>query len=219
MMTVNMKISALTGLERSWAIPAISALIVLHHDFPLPRLAQIRRIAWSDTGLEVTLQYGTRNISGKIIQATDFLITLHRNGAVGIQLANALADNQQVTMLGFLAGEIVRETWRWSQDVTAWIETSAGLPAERAAVLNIVGALVAYPADHVDIAVEKETNDRTHVSKVRILGDTAMMELTSAGIRCANVYVQPLTKHSMTVRSYTKYVIPKANRRRKSLPV
>lgn len=201
--------------ERNWAIPAISALMILHHDFPVPRLAQIRRLAWSESGLEVTLQYGTCNISGNVIEATDFLVTLHRDGAVGIRIKDQTDNNAKVGMLGFLAGEIVRETRRWAEDLVPWAEADSALNDARASVLNIVSALVAYPVHEFSVDVEKALNNRSHVNKVRVLGDTAMMEITSAGSRSANLYVQPLSKQSIAVRSYKKYEIPVAGTWRK----
>jgi len=215
MMVVIMMINEHTAKERSWAIPAISALIILHHDFPVPRLAQIRRLVWSETGLEVMVQYGTCNVSGDVIEATDFLVTLHRDGAVGVRIKDEPTGTPKLAMLRFLAGEIARETRRWSEDLVPWAEARTALPDERATVLNIVSALVAYPVGEFDVVVEKELNNRARVSKVRIIGETAMMEITSAGVRSANLYVQPMTKQSITVRSYKKYDIPVAGAWRK----
>ncbi|MES2830472.1 MAG: hypothetical protein V4695_00580 [Pseudomonadota bacterium] len=197
-----------TAKERTWAIPAICALIILHHDFPVPRLARIRRLAWSEAGLEITFQYGTCNVSGNVLEATDFLVTLHRDGAVGVTVKDERATGAKVAMVRFLAGEIARETRRWSEDLIPWAETDPALPQERAAVLNIVSALVAYPVNAFDVEVAKQLHNRARVSKVRIVGDTALMEITSAGTRSASLYVQPLTKQSDTVRSYKKYDIP-----------
>jgi len=197
-----------TAKERTWAIPAISALMTLHHDFPIPRLAQVCRMAWFDDALVMTLRYGTCNISGNVLESTDFIVTLHSDGAVGVQLKNQTTPASAVAILGFLAGEIVRETRRWAEDLVPWTEGSATLDDDRATVLNIVGALIAYPVESFETVVEKELSRRAVVNKVRIIGETAMMEITSAGIRSANLYVQPLSKHSMTVRSYKKYDIP-----------
>ncbi len=140
-----MIIDETTARERAWAIPALCALMIFHHDFQIPRLAQIQQLAWSPGALDVSLRYGICNISGNIIDATDFIVTLHRDGAIGMRVNQVLVADSKQAVLSFLTGEVFRETKRWAEDMASWRQPGSALSPTRAGILSIVSAMVAYP--------------------------------------------------------------------------
>ncbi len=207
-----MKIDDETAIARAWALPGISALMILHHDFSQPRLAQIRQLVWSGSSLEVVLQYGTCNSSGTIIDAADLLITLYREGAVGVCPREDPPSANKLALVRFLAGEISRETIRWREDLAAWSQDDPALPPARATILNIVSALLACQHTSLDIIVEKALINRGDVVKVRIHSGTDVIDIRSAGTRCANICTHSINTQKRTILTYNKYDTPIAAR-------
>ena len=201
-----------TAVARAWALPAISALMILHHDFSPPRLAQIRQLVWSGSSLEVLLQYGICNSSGTIIDAADLRITLNREGTVGVYTREDHTSEKKRNLVRFLAGEISRETVRWREDLAAWSQDNPTLPPARAAILNIVSALLACQNTSLDIHVEKALDNRGDVVKIRIRSGTDMIDIRSAGTRCANLCTHSINTQKRTVLTYNKYDTPIAAR-------
>jgi hypothetical protein len=198
---------------RAWSIPAISALMILHHDFQLPRLSQIRQLAWSENAVNVLLEYGTCNVSGDIVDSSEFFITLHQSGAIGVQLNDISSSKkkQKKTLITFLAGEILRETKRWNEDMVAWNHNRSALTPERGSILNIVGALIAYPAPEIELVVEKRLNKRTSLIKARIIDQATVIDIRSRGIQSANLYIRSngKTASAGAIRhAYKKYDVP-----------
>lgn len=201
--------------ERAWAVPALSALMIFHHDFKIPRLAQVRHLAWSADALDVRLCYGVCNVSGTVADATEFVVTLRRNGGVGMYVVqDDLVDGKQA-LLEFLTGEVWRETRRWADDMHIWSQPDRTLSDDRAAILSLASALVAYPAANVDLIVDKDLSNRSRVTRLRVNDPEADFEITPAGYRSTNLYVYSRLPDSRAGRSYRKYdvqalsVVPK----------
>jgi hypothetical protein len=192
---------------RSWAIPGLSALLILHHDFQIPRLAQIRRLDWSDDAVTVLFCYGICNVSGTVVDATDLRVTLRRDGAVGMQFDAPAHPDERPALLEFLTGEVVRESKRWSEDMGAWCLPGSDLSPERAAILCMAGALVACVTPATVIDVEKELGDRSRIRKISITDDESLFEITPAGFRDVNLYLCTRQSDPRAARSYRKYDI------------
>ena len=175
--------------DRAWAVPALCALMIFHHDFTVPRLAQVQQLSWSDGALGVRLCYGICNVSGTVIDATDFVVTLRREGVVGMYVVqNDLVDSKQ-TLVEFLTGEVWRESKRWNEDMLIWNEQGADLDEHRAAILSMVSALVAYPEPVAHIIVDKDLTYRNRLKRIRVSNLAADFEITPAGFRSAILYI------------------------------
>ena len=192
---------------RSWAIPALSALMILHHDFQIPRLAQVRRLDWSGAALTVLFCYGICNVSGDVVDAADFRIMLHRDGAVGMQFDGPDGSVNRQALLEFLTGEVVRESKRRAEDMAIWCQPGSDLAPDRAAILCMAGALVACMTPATVIVVEKELGDRSRIRKISIADGDVLFEIKPAGFRDVNLYLCTRQADPRAVRSYRKYDI------------
>lgn len=191
--------------ERAWAVPGLCALMIFHHDFQIPRLAQVQHLAWSADALAVRLCYGVCNVSGSVVDATEFVVTLRRDGGVGMQVVqDDLVDGKQA-LVQFLTGEVWRETRRWQEDMQSWSEANGSLSDERAAILCLASALVAYPAPTAEINVDKDLSDRSRVTRIRVSDPEADFEITPAGYRSTNLYVYSRLPDTRAGRIYRRY--------------
>ena len=201
--------------ERAWAVPALCALMIFHHDFTIARLAQVQQLSWSDGALTVQLCYGICNVSGTVVDATDFVVTLTREGGVGIHVVqDDLVDSKQTLVL-FLAGEVWRESNRWNEDMLTWNEQADGLDAQRAEVLSMVSALVAYPQPIADISVDKDLRFRNRLTRIRIGAASADIDITPAGFRSIHLSICSTLPDTPVHRSYRKYDVQTAPALRK----
>lgn len=176
-----MKIDPQTLSDRSWAIPAICGLLILHHDFDTPRLSRISRLVWSEAAVDVFAQYGICSRSGDVIDSTEIVLTLHRKGALGIHSPRALAGEKLEALLPFLVGEVLREAERWRDDMRCWIDNDT-LDPDRASILSIVSALVAHPFQEMDVWIEKSARYPACVLKARLSSESTVIEITPAGL-------------------------------------
>ena len=195
------------ALDRTWAVPAVCALMIIHHDFKIPRLAQVQQLSWSDGALAVRLCYGICNVSGTVVDATDFVVTLHRDGGVGVYVVqDDLVDSKQ-TLVEFLTGEVGRESKRWNEDMLIWNEHGADLEEHRAEILSMVSTLVAFPDPVVDIVVDKELSHRNRLTRIRVNAATADFEITPAGFRSTNLAIHCRLPDTLVRRSLRKYEV------------
>lgn len=202
-----MILSETIASDRVWAVPALCALMIFHHDFTIPRLAQVRQLSWSDGTLDVRLCYGICNVSGTVVEATDFVVTLHREGGVGMYIVqDDLVDSKQ-TLVEFLTGEVSRESKRWNEDMLIWNEPGADLDVHRAAILSMVSALVAYPAAVAHVIVDKDLRYRDRLTRIRVTDPSSDFTITPAGFRSTNLYVHSRLPSSLGSRSYRKYEV------------
>ena len=193
--------------ERAWAVPSLCALMIIHHDFTIPRLAQVQQLSWSDGALSVRLCYGICNLSGTVVDATDFVVILTREGGVGIYVVqDDLVDSKQ-TLVQFLTGEVWRESKRWNEDMLIWNEQGDGLDAQRAEVLSMVSALVAYPEPSADIIVDKNLRYPDRVTRIRINMPALEVDLTPAGFRSINLSICSSRHGTPVHRSYRNYAV------------
>lgn len=211
-----MNIDRETLSARSWAIPAISGLLILHHDFKTPRLAKVNRLVWSESSVDVYLQYGICNVSGKVIDSTDIVVTLHREGAVGIKRPLAAAGHPIETLLTFLAGEVFRESHRWAEDMESWGDDEK-LDMDRASILSIVSALVAYPFLDVNVSIEKDALKPACIRKARLSDVPLVIEITPAGWHGVNLDVKCYGTHAGALKRYQQYDMRQASAQAKTL--
>ena len=179
--------------------------MIFHHDFAIPRLAQVQQLSWSDGAVRVRLCYGICNVSGKVVNATDFVVTLRREGAVGMYVVQDDLVGSAQTLVEFLTGEVWRESKRWYEDMLIWNASGAGLDEHRAAVLSMVSALVAYPEPVANIIVDKDLSHRNRLTRIRVKGPAADFEIMPAGFRSTNLYICPRLHSSRVGGSYRKY--------------
>lgn len=184
-----MKIDRNTLSARSWAVPAISGCLILHHDFKTPRLARVHRLVWSASAVDVHLQYGTCNLSGNVIDAMEMVVTLHQDGAIGIRDLLGATDKPRQALLTFLAGEVHRESLRWAEELQSW-ERGEALEVERAAILSIVSALVAHPIQEMSLQIEKEVARPASIRKACLFSGSSVIDITPAGKYGVNLYTK-----------------------------
>jgi hypothetical protein len=196
-----MKIDRKTLAARLWAVPAISGLLVLHHDFKTPRLANVNRLVWSESSVEVSLQYGICNLSGNVIDSTDIVVILHQDGAVGIRTPLAVADNPNRSLLTFLAGEVYRESLRWAEQLRSWEEGEA-IEFDRAAIFAIVSSLVAQPTLEMNVEVEKNVQNSSGIRKVRLIRPSQIVEIAAAGLYGVNIHVKGTGNNARVLRLF-----------------
>jgi hypothetical protein len=185
----DMNIDRKTLIARSWAIPALSGLLILHHDFKTPRLSKVNRLIWSDTSVDVYLQYGVCNVSGNVIDSIDVVVTLNQDGAVGIRMPEHTADDAREGLLQFIAGEVSREALRWTEDMKCWTEDDLPDP-DRASILSIVSALVAHPLADMSITIEKDPLNPGCIRKARLSENSLVLEISAFGIHGVNLYLK-----------------------------
>jgi hypothetical protein len=196
-----MKIDRKTLAARLWAVPAISGLLVLHHDFNTPRLANVNRLVWLESSVEVSLQYGICNLSGNVIDSTDMVVILHKDGAVGIRTPLAVADHPNPSLLTFLAGEVYRESLRWAEQLRLWEEGEA-IDFDRAAIFAIVSALVAQPTLGMNIEVEKNGQNSAGIRKARLIRPSQIVEIAAAGLYGVNIHVKGTGNNTGVLRLF-----------------
>lgn len=172
-----MNLDRATLARRSWAVPAISALFILHHDFRMPRLAEVFRLVWSDDAVDVHLRYGICNLSGTPIDTIEVAITLHRAGAVAIRVLGTPVDgaaDSKENVLRFLTGEVAREAMRWEGDFQNWLNRDEVENAP-AGIFALCCALAAYPLDDCPVEVGKPPSAPGSVAHLRLpLGKTVI---------------------------------------------
>lgn len=191
--------------DRAWAVPALCALMIFHHDFRIPRLAQVQQVSWSDGALDVRLCYGICNVSGTVVDATDFVVTLRRNGGVGMYAVQDDLVDSKLALVEFLTGEVWRETKRWHDDMLIWNEPGGSLPDDRAAILSMVSTLAAHPSPVADIVVDKDLSDRSRLTRIRVKDPDTDFEITPAGFHSTNLYVYSRLADTRAGRTYRKY--------------
>ena len=165
-----MKFDAIILKERSWAVPGLCGLLILHHDFEMPRSCSVTHIIWHATSVEVHLQYASANRSGRINVPTRLIATLYQDDAVGIRSADDSAVDAHASMLSFLAGEIAREASRWTELRREW-NTGMALDSDITSVLSMASALTALSYSDARLQVEKN---------LRHFGMIAQLQLTTA---------------------------------------
>lgn len=164
-----------TLTARTWAIPSLSALLILHHDFKPPRFVNVSRLIWRDNAVEIRLRYGMCNLSGQVIGAIDLVLTLHRDGTVSALPGRPVQDGHAATqekLLCFLTGEIARERIRWEQDFAAWREYE-WVEENVRTLFVLVTALVAQPIADMPIEAVKLPLRQDKVQRVRLHGERA----------------------------------------------
>ncbi|GAC1409729.1 MAG: hypothetical protein NVSMB6_09810 [Burkholderiaceae bacterium] len=172
---------------RTWAIPAICGLLVLHHDFKGGRFAKVTRLVWAQSSVDVHLVYGAASVTGSNIDSLNTIFTVHQNGAVGLRPAAGESEKGRRNILRFLAGEASREALRWSVDLANWTEGTLDDDI-KSVIFSLVSAAVAHPFMDIDVIVEKGMSHAGAVRKIRLLSESLSTEMTPAGRYGVNVY-------------------------------
>ena len=171
---------------RSWAIPAICGLIVLHHDFKGGRFANVRRLIWTQLSVEVHLVYGTASVTGPDTASLHAIFTLHQNGTVIVRSDNGSPNHGELNILRFLAGEASREAARWSMDLNSWTAGSLNNDV-KSAFFSMMSAAIALPFTDVDVVAEKQISNACSIRKIRIVHGGSTSEIISVGNYGVNV--------------------------------
>lgn len=164
-MHTDMSIDRKSLSSRAWAVPAISALLMLHQDFDPPRHVSLSRLTWYEDSCEIALQYGMQNLSGKLMKAIDLRIVIRRDEAVTVEPIGVCTP-RELYIAQFLAGEVFRQAFLWREDFEAWNE--GGADWEKAAIFSIVSALAGIDAQAMEIRVERDGMQQNSVRRLHI---------------------------------------------------
>jgi hypothetical protein len=184
-----MKIDQKTLSARSWAIPAISGLLILHHDFKTPRLSRVSRLTWREGAVDVHLQYGVCNISGNVMSSSDIVVRIRKDGVIELGAPAQSTTEPDDALMTFLAGEISREAARWKEDMASWMEEES-LEGDKASILSMVSAVVAHPLSSIELNVEKDVGNPGCLRKIRMLGEFITVDVMAAGFHGVSLYVK-----------------------------
>ena len=168
--------------QRAWAVPGLCGLLILHHDFEMPRSTNVTRIIWQDDAVEVHLQYANANRSGRSSLPTRLIATLYRNAAVGIRFGDQHSGDASTPMLSFLAGEIAREAEHF-EDLRGDWNASVELDSDLTSVLSIASALAALPYVNAQIQVEKNLPRFGSIAHLRLNTTSRQISMTPSGNR------------------------------------
>lgn len=146
-------------------------------------------MTWSETAVEIGLEYGIRNISGNVIDSTCFIVRLDQTGAIGVRTVQEGADKSADRLPEFLAGEIFRETRRWAEAMDAWLDDEA-LETDRASALAMVSALLACPIDDMRIETVKDLHEPGCLQKIAVAAAGETIEITPFGVHGANLFMK-----------------------------
>jgi hypothetical protein len=184
---LDMRVDRANLAGRSWAIPAICGLLVLHHDFKHGRFSNVTRLEWAKSSVDIHFQYGMVNATGSIIESLDTLITVHQSGAIGICMPGTDTQDNHRDILHFLAGETSREARRWSEDLAGWNE-GALIDHVKSSNLALVCAVAACSCTHVSLTADKSLSNAGDIRKIVLLNKTISTELTPSGEHGVSVY-------------------------------
>ena len=182
-----MKADRILLAARSWAIPALCGLLVLHHEFKHGRFSNVRRLEWTKSAVDVHFSYGIANAVGVIIESLETVITVHQNGAVGISLSDSEALGNHLEMLHFLAGEVSREALRWSDDLAEWNQGTLDDDV-KSSTLALACVVVAHPFTNTNLVVEKCRSNAADIRKIMLMNEVFCTELTPSGEHGVNVF-------------------------------
>lgn len=182
-----MKTDRATFAARSWAIPAICGLLVLHHDFKGGRFANVTRLVWAQSSVDVHLLYGAVSVTGANIDSLSTIFTVHKNGAVALRPADGEPIEGRQNILRFLAGEASREALRWRVDLANWTDGTLDDDV-KSVIFALVSAAVAHPFTDINVVADKGMSIAGAVRKIRLLSESLSTEITPAGAYGVNIY-------------------------------
>ena len=188
---------------RTWAIPGLCGLFVLHHDFTTPRLTRVTRMIWRESEVEVTLQYGLGNASGPIAMSIELLVILYSTGAVGITERTESRCPTTNRIIAFLAGDIAREASRWAEVRAAWHEGTLD-DAVQSIVLSLVSAAAGIAIDDMQVEVAKDRYAPALLHGVQLKSASlavALLPLTACGV---SMTVNELASEQPKCRHYAQ---------------
>ncbi|NEX63011.1 hypothetical protein [Noviherbaspirillum galbum] len=163
---------------RSWAVPALGALLDLHQDFDPPRHVSLEKVAWTKRSCCIDLEYGTQNFSGDVKHASRFSVAIHMNGIVSIRPKDP-ASKEAAALGQFIAGEINRQARLWQEHFQAWCE---GMPEPGTAVVcSMAHGIAGFPAHGIHAVVHRTHVQPRSVHKIVLTTKNAEIELTPNG--------------------------------------
>lgn len=174
---------------RAWAVPAISALLVLHNDFPAPRHANVKWLTWKDSTLTVRMEYGLRNLSGNVSNSADYTIALHQDGKLEVSLLKEQGEGQSDAVHEYLAGEMYREIARAKEYFQDWLVRDPEW-LEHATLFSQVCAVVAHPFEAMALEVDKDPTNLALVRKIKLASDGLAIEITPSGAFGVNLFTK-----------------------------
>jgi hypothetical protein len=165
-------------VTRSWSLPALCALLDLHQDFEPPRHAALTRISWNKRSCNISLEYGTQNVSGTVQRSAKFSVSLHKNGIVSMRAADA-NDNEAVMLAQFIAGEIERQARLWSENLKTWC--SSELDENQGIVCCLASGIAGLPEDAASLRLYRLPSQNHRLHKIVLLTRKRGFEISPRG--------------------------------------
>jgi hypothetical protein len=176
---------------RSWALPALCALLDLHQDFDPPRHVALTRVTWAKRSCGISLEYGTQNISGTVQRSTKFSVFIHKNGIVSIRAPDA-ADKEAVSLGHFIAGEIERQARLWMESLHAWSDGEGEEGVD--AVCSLASGIAGIPAESASIRLHRQPSQRHLVHKIVLMTRAVSYEINPSGRYGLTCYMKDSTQ-------------------------